>query len=49
MIVPTIALTSAVALASVPHSLIEGAAALGISRRGQILQVVLPDARSGIW
>lgn len=49
MIIPTIALTSAAALAAVPHSLIAGAAALGISRRGQILQVVLPAARSGIW
>lgn len=48
MILPTVALTSASALAAVPANLMHGAAALGMSRKGQILGVALPAARSGI-
>jgi phosphate transport system permease protein len=48
MILPTVALTSASALNSVPEDLLRGAAALGITRKGQILGVAVPAARSGI-
>lgn len=48
MIVPTVALTSASALAAVPKSLLHGAAALGLSQQGTILRVALPAARGGI-
>jgi phosphate transport system permease protein len=48
MIVPTVALTSISALDGVPRSLLHGAAALGLSRKGVILGVVLPSARTGI-
>ena len=48
MIIPTITLTSAAALASVPKELISGALALGLTRKTLIMQVVVPAARSGI-
>jgi len=48
MILPTVALTSASALAAVPKSLLHGAAALGLTRPGTILRVMLPAARGGI-
>jgi phosphate transport system permease protein len=48
MILPTVALTSASAIVSVPKSLLHGAAALGLTRRGTILLVILPAARGGI-
>lgn len=48
MILPTMALTADAALAAVPKAYLHGAAALGISRSGTVLRVVLPAARSGI-
>lgn len=48
MILPTIAMASAAALAAVPVSLMNGAAALGMRRKTQILSVALPTARHGI-
>jgi phosphate transport system permease protein len=48
MILPTVALTSASALEAVPDSLMRGAAALGMTRKGQILGVAVPAARVGI-
>lgn len=48
MILPTVALTSASALMSVPKSLLQGAAALGLTRKGVIVGVAVPAARSGI-
>jgi phosphate transport system permease protein len=48
MILPTVALTSASALAAVPQSLLHGAAALGLTHRGTILRVAIPAARGGI-
>ncbi len=48
MILPTVALTSASALAAVPRPLLTGAAALGLSRRAVVLKVALPAARGGI-
>jgi len=48
MVLPTIALTSASALASVPQGWLTGAAALGLSRKGIVLGVALPAARGGI-
>lgn len=48
MILPTIALTSASALASVPKDLLAGSMALGLRRKTQILHIMLPAARSGI-
>lgn len=49
MIMPTVALTGAAALAAVPRELLAGAAALGISRKGQILGVAVPAASAGIF
>ena len=49
MIIPTVALTSISALSSVPATLIQGSAALGLTRKGMILGVVLPAARGGIF
>ncbi len=49
MVLPTVALTSAAAFASVPRELLAGASALGLTRTGQIIGVVLPQARSGIF
>lgn len=48
MILPTVALTSTSALEAVPDSLMRGAAALGMTRRGQILGIAVPAARVGI-
>lgn len=48
MILPTVALTSASALAAVPNTLLQGAAALGLSRRAMVLSIVVPAARAGI-
>lgn len=48
MILPTVALTSASALNAVPRSLLQGAAALGLTRKGIILGVAVPAARAGI-
>lgn len=48
MIIPTVALTSAAALNAVPHSLIQGAAALGLTRRAMVLGVTVPAAGAGI-
>jgi phosphate transport system permease protein len=48
MILPTIALTSASALASVPKDLLAGSMALGLRRKTQILHIMLPAARTGI-
>lgn len=49
MIIPTVALTSISALSSVPATLIQGSAALGLTRKGMILGVLLPAARGGIF
>jgi phosphate transport system permease protein len=48
MILPTIALTSASSLASVPRELLAGSTALGLRRNTQILHIILPAARAGI-
>jgi len=48
MILPTVALTSASALANLPKDWLRGGAALGLSRWGVILRVALPGARAGI-
>lgn len=48
MILPTVALTSFAALDAVPRSIINGAQALGMTRKGQILFVAVPAARAGI-
>ena len=48
MVLPTVALTASSALAAVPASLLQGAAALGLSRRAVVLGVALPAARGGI-
>lgn len=48
MILPTVALTSEAALAAIPASNLQGAAALGLSRKGTVLGVALPAARMGI-
>ncbi len=49
MIIPTVALTSISALSSVPPALQQGAAALGLTRKGMILGVIVPAARAGIF
>lgn len=48
MILPTVALTSASALAAVPESWLRGAAALGLTREGIITGVAVPAAQRGI-
>ena len=48
MILPTVALTSVSALAAVPKSWLQGAAALGLTRKGVIVGVAVPAARGGI-
>lgn len=48
MVLPTITLTSATALGAVPQSWLNGAAALGLTRKGIILGVAVPAARNGI-
>ncbi len=49
MILPTIALTADAALAAVPRSYLQGAAALGLSRWATVHGVALPAARSGVF
>lgn len=49
MVLPTVALTSLAALEAVPPSLFAGTAALGMSRQAQLLGVIIPAARNGIW
>lgn len=48
MILPTVALTSGSALRGVTSSLLHGASALGMSRKGLIVGVAIPAARNGI-
>jgi len=48
MILPTVALLAHAALAAVPRSLLDGAAALGLSRRATLLKVAVPAARRGV-
>lgn len=48
MILPTVALLAHAALAAVPRSLLDGAAALGLGHRATLLQVAVPAARHGI-
>lgn len=48
MVLPTIALTSESAFAAVPKSLLDGAAALGLSRSATALRVAMPAATAGI-
>jgi len=49
MILPTVALASSAAFASVPDALLRGAAALGMTRKSQIIGVAIPAARGGIF
>jgi len=49
MIVPTIAASSEAALSALPKSLLDGGAALGLSRRGIVWGIALPAARAGIY
>lgn len=48
MILPTVTLLSASAIASLPREWIQGAAALGIQRSAIVVSIVLPGARRGI-
>lgn len=48
MILPTVALLSDAALASVPREYVQGATALGLSRSTTACQILLPAARSGL-
>jgi len=48
MILPTVALLAAAALGAVPRSLLDGAAALGMTRRAGLLRVAIPAAQRGI-
>jgi phosphate transport system permease protein len=48
MILPTVSLTSEAALTAVSPESLHGAAALGLSRKGIVLGVALPEARAGI-
>lgn len=48
MILPTIALTSLSALKAVPLNQLQGCAALGMTRQGTIMGVLIPSARRGI-
>lgn len=48
MVLPTVALTADAALAAVPRSYLQAAAALGLSRATVVRGVALPAARSGI-
>ncbi len=48
MILPTVSLTSEAALSAVSPASLQGAAALGLSRKGVVLGVALPEARAGI-
>ncbi len=48
MVLPTVALTCEAALFSVPQHYLHGAAALGLTRKGVILQVALPSVKSSL-
>lgn len=48
MVLPTVALLSEAAIANVPRSTVNGAAALAMGRWSMIRRVVLPAAKSGI-
>lgn len=48
MVLPTVVLTADAALAAVPETYLRGAAALGLTRSGTLLKVLIPAARSGI-
>ncbi|MBU1263163.1 MAG: phosphate ABC transporter permease subunit PstC [Gammaproteobacteria bacterium] len=48
MILPTVALLAHAALAAVPRSLLDGAAALGLTQHTTLLKVAVPAARRGI-
>ena len=48
MILPTVSLTSEAALTAVSPASLQGAAALGLSRKGIVLGVAIPEARAGI-
>lgn len=48
MILPTVALLADSALAQVPHDLVRGAAALGLTKASTVRRVILPAARSGL-
>lgn len=48
MILPTVCLATDAALANVPREVLQGAAALGLSRWTTIRRVLLPAAKSGI-
>jgi phosphate transport system permease protein len=48
MILPTLMLLADSALGAVPASYLRGAAALGLSRTGTILQIAIPAARAGL-
>lgn len=48
MVLPTVALTADAALAAVPETYLRGAAALGLTKSGTLLKVLIPAARSGI-
>lgn len=48
MILPTVALTTDAAIAAVPESYAQGAAALGLSREAMIVNVLLRAAKAGI-
>lgn len=48
MVLPTVALLTDSAIASVPREWIQGAAALGMQRSSIITKIVLPGAREGI-
>lgn len=49
MIIPTVGLIAKESIRRVPSSLINGAAALGLSRERIIFSVVLPSARAGLY
>lgn len=48
MILPTVAVTSIAALEAVPQHILSGAQALGLTRKGKIIYVAVPAARTGI-
>lgn len=49
MVLPTVMLTADAALAAVPDTYVRGTAALGFTRSGMILKVLIPTARGGIF
>jgi len=48
MILPTVALTTQIALQNVPREIVLGGAALGLKRWSLVWRIVIPTARSGI-